>query len=160
MKTIKLSQGKMALVDDADFEWLNQWKWYAVLNRGNFYAFRNVRTAIGQTIVQMHRQVLGLCHGDSKHCDHKNHNTLDNQRLNIRMCTNQQNAYNRKPFVGGTSVHKGVSWDKSTGKWVVMIQYDGSRHNLGRFVNEDDAANAYNSAASKFFGDFAYKHVG
>ncbi len=149
----------MALVDDADFEWLNQWKWYAVNRRGNFYAFRNIATPTGQTIIQMHRQILHLKPRDGNQADHINHETLDNQSNNLRVCTNQTNAFNKTPFIGGTSEHKGVHWDKTAGKWQAQIGYNGRRYNLGRFKNECDAAQAYNEAAAEFFGEFAYKSV-
>jgi len=97
MKLIPLTQGQFAKVDDADYDELSKHKWCAHWHhrRSLFYAVRSSRTPNGKIrTIMMHRQVLGLI--DRKtHGDHKNHNTLDNQRENIRAVTNSQNHMNR-----------------------------------------------------------------
>ena len=87
MKQIKLTQNKVALVDDADHDWLSQWKWYAVKDySGDFYATRNSSWKAGkQHTIRMHRQILGLERGDKRISDHINHSTLDNCRSNLRI---------------------------------------------------------------------------
>ncbi|KKN21672.1 hypothetical protein LCGC14_0923000 [marine sediment metagenome] len=153
MKNIKLTQGKFAIVDDADYVWLNQWKWCAYKPpTGGFYAKRK---GSGRTIL-MHRQILGLGPGDKRQGDHIFHNTLDNRRNNLRICTGQENQRNRKPRSNTTSGYKGVSWHNRIKKWQVHIQVNRRRKHLGYFVLELDAALAYNKAAKELYGVFVY----
>ncbi len=118
MKKIKLTQGKYAIVDDAYYEWLNQWKWRAVRNckGGNWYAIRTGYPGGEPRVIYMHRLVLGLT--DPKvYCDHTNHNGLDNRRKNLRSATNAQNQHNRrKSRATCSSQYKGVCRDKKKRK--------------------------------------------
>jgi len=166
MKAIKLTQGQLALVDDDDYQWLNQWKWHAHKDKsGNFYASRSSTKIDGkQHTIFMHRQILGLEFGDSRQVDHANHSTLDNRRSNIRLATSTQNNQNRIPFKS-TSRFKGVSrhFIHSKGKiykyWQAHIKYKGKQIFLGHFKNEYEAAQVYNVAARKYFGEYAYQNV-
>ena len=156
MKKIKLTQGQFALVDDADYEWLNQYKWYACKIRGNFYAVRHspVENRKRHTIL-MSRQILGLNYGDSREADHRNHNTLDNRRNNIRICTHQQNMGNRKLTLNTSSRFKGVTWDKAKNRWKAQICINGRQTYLGLFLSEKKAALAFNDVSKKYHGEFA-----
>lgn len=72
MKQIPLTQGQFVLVDDADYDWLNQWKWNVLkMNGGNFYAVRSSLKNGKQYAIYMTRQILGLKYGDSQMGDHK-----------------------------------------------------------------------------------------
>lgn len=157
MKKIKLTQGQFALVDDADYDWLNQWKWFAYKHRhGNFYAARMSSTKNGKRFcIRMSRKVLGLKQGDKQQADHIYHNTLDNRRDKLRVCTNQENTRNKKIRSNTTSQFKGVHWCKLRKKWVAKIMIDGIKKSLGNFILEMDAALAYNKAAEKYFGEYA-----
>ena len=101
MKTIQLTQGKVAIVDDADFDWLNQVKWYAKItgNGTRIYAARFKRINGEPNTIYMHRAIMAgdLDHTDldGKEVDHKNRNTLDNRRENLRACSKQENLKNR-----------------------------------------------------------------
>ncbi len=117
MKQINLTQGKVALVDDADYIWLNQWKWYAVNFRGHFYAARKEK---GRHLY-MAREILGLGREDKRQVDHKNHSALDNRRANIRICTHLENLRNQKPYQNSSSRFKGVYYYKKTEKWLAQI---------------------------------------
>ena len=157
MKQIKLTQGKFAIVDDADYKWLSQWKWYAFKNYYHiWYAVRKSPRKNGkQTTIWMHRKILGLKRGDPCECDHHNGNGLDNRRSNLRIATRAQNNRNQRPRKGGTSIYKGVSWDWRNTKWLVHIRINGRVTHLGYFDNEVEAAQVYDKAAKIFFGGFA-----
>lgn len=95
MKQIKLTQGKVALVDDADYDWLNQWNWYAKRPwyGGHFYAARGPRKNGKRTTVYMHRLITN-CPRDYE-VDHINADTLDNRRANLEIVTKKQNLDRR-----------------------------------------------------------------
>lgn len=148
-KLIPLTQGKFAIVDAEDFEWLSQWKWYACLKHGNWYAYTK------HSKLCMQRLILGLTAGDGKKSDHINHRTLDNRRRNIRICTNTENQQNRNISKNNTSGFKGVYWGKDREKWITRIQFNKKKIWLGYFSNKIEAAKCYDKAAKKLFGEFA-----
>ncbi len=103
--------------------------------------------------IMLHRHLLRI--SDKKVLvDHINTNRLDNTRNNLRVCNNSQNLANR-PANNGRKF-KGVCWDSSRGKFAAGITVNYKKYFLGRFENEIDAAIAYNIAAIKHFGEFAY----
>lgn len=148
MKEIKLTQGKVALVDDNMFEYLCQWRWS--YNEG--YAVRK-NTERGVGLIRMHRIVLNVQNGFQT--DHIDGNGLNNQIGNLRMCNHSQNAMNRKRSKNNSSGFKGVSWNKNDKKWKSSIKINQHNIGLGNFINIIDAANAYNEATQKYFGEFA-----
>ena len=143
MKTIPLTRGLVALVDDADFDWLSAYKWHAKnVGKGRFYA------AFGSRMLLMHRMILpGV-----PEVDHYNRNTLDNQRHNLRPATHTQNLHNSGRHRDGSSGFKGVSWSKIRHRWRAQIQSDY----LGLFSTEEAGARAYDAEAVERFGEFAY----
>lgn len=151
--------GNYALVDDADFDWLMQWKWHADNGRHTLYAKTHMPPISGgaKKKARMHRILLGIT-DRNVFTDHIDGNGLNNQRSNIRVCTNYQNVMNKAGTISGTSKYKGVSWSKQTSKWIARIRVKGNKHDthLGTFVFEDDAALAYNEAAKIHYGEFAY----
>jgi len=151
MKTIQLTQGKVALVDDADYEWLNQYKWHAIKDHNTWYAVRGISRNGSYTTISMHRVILGLEPGDKRETDHKNHNGLDNRQDNIRICTHSQNQQNKSLQKNHSSQFKGVRWHKRCNKWQTQI---GHKY-LGLFTSEVEAAKAYDAAAKEYFGEFA-----
>ena len=150
MKEIILTQNQVALVDDADYEWLNKGKWYAQRSRQTFYAKRLISTGYKA----MHRVILGLKPGDKRQCDHIDGDGLNNQRSNLRVCTHGQNQHNRRSY-GGTSKYKGVCFERSHRKWGAYIYVNKKNIRLGSFDLESDAARCYDGAALKYFGEFA-----
>lgn len=155
MKLIPLTQGHHAIVDDEDFEEVNQHKWCINKDRSRtIYAARPIKIKMKWILCYMHRQILKAKSG--QYVDHRNHDGLDNRKSNIRICTNAQNNHNRKPQPGYSSPYKGASWDRSTRKWRARIRVQGKELHLGLFVNELDAALVYDAAARKHFGEFAY----
>ena len=154
MKTILLTQGKIALVDDDAFDRLNAFSWYADKQirkcRVTWYAKRKKRTHDGQRTVLMHRELLGVSERGAQ-VDHKNSNTLDNQKETLRLATNGQNKQNSCKQSGCTSQFKGVSRSKKTCKWEVRVK----GKYVGLFENEEAAAAAYDLEAKRQFGVFA-----
>lgn len=157
---ITLTQGKVALVDDVDYEFLGQWKWRALkANRKDlecaWYAIRTTARP-NRKCIYMHREVLRLAgFSEVPQGDHQDANGLNNQRLNLRPATSNQNHWNRRKRNGCSSQFKGVYWHKKTKKWVARIFCLGKYYFLGTFDDEMDAAKAYDTAAIQRFGEFA-----
>lgn len=155
MREITLTRGQVALVDDDDFEWLSQWRWYAQSNgRGGFYAARRARHQ--GPLIYMHRLIAGTENGLIT--DHVDGNGLNNQRSNLRSATQLQNMMNRIGKTAGSSRFKGVWFDaRQSGarKWRSAIRINGKLKYLGRFEREEDAGAAYAAAASQHFGQFS-----
>ena len=155
MKRIKLTKGKFALVDDEDFEHLNQLKWCVLISGNNVYARRHHKTGNKRITILMHREVLATPKGF--YTDHINGNGLDNRKSNLRVCTQQDNMRNLRAQTGGTSKYKGVYWSKRSNKWhaQIKVSVDGTRKSLGFYSLEEDAYKAYCEAAKKYHGEFA-----
>ena len=87
--------------------------------------------------------------------DHIDGNGLNNQKVNMRECSTQENSFNQKRRKNTTSKFKGVSWYKRRSVWEAYIHIDYSKKKIGYFDSELDAAIAYNVAAVEHFGEFA-----
>ena len=152
-KLIKLTQGKFAIVDDSDHEWLNQWKWIAQKSKYCFYAARR-KYGGKRKYIYMHRLILDVPVGMVT--DHKDGNGLDNRRSNLRSCTQSENMRNqRMQNCQKTSRFKGVIYYRNYKNWRATITVNKKTRFLGYFKNEDDAAMAYDVAAKKYHGEFA-----
>lgn len=147
MKTIPLTQGQVALIDDADYDELIKTRWCAQWSPGtqSYYAIRTERLPNGKRrAVPMHRQVMGVQDSErAVQVDHVNHDTLDNRRTNLRIVTCRQNLQNLKAKSKRSSEYTGVSWHARSRKWQAAIQLDGKNKHLGYFADEEDAAIAY-----------------
>lgn len=158
MKEIKLTQGKVALVDDEYFEMVNQYHWYYTYRNCNEYAVASIKVNGVRKMIKMHRLILGLT--DPKILvDHKNHNGLHNYRSNLRTCTYSENLRNRTSRENSTSKHLGVSWKTAKKRWYAGIRYNGKHIYLGMSKSETAAACMYNEGAKKYFGEFANLNV-
>lgn len=153
MKEIPLSQGKVALVDDEDYDRLAAHNWYASKDGRTYYARRRDGRN-GPTRV-MHRVILDA--EAQIEVDHINGNGLDNRRSNLRPCTRKENGRSRRATrkPGQHSAHKGVIYNVRAKKWRAYIYPDGRNTHLGYFKDEIDAALAYDAAAVRYFGAFA-----
>ena len=158
MATISLTKGQVAIVDDADFDWLSQWKWSAqkVATISGFYAVRWMKKPCGgMSAIPMHRFINGT--PDGAHTDHIDGNGLNNCRSNLRTVTALQNQMNKRPNRGGTSPLKGAWRDDScrnVKKWRSSIRINGRLKYLGRFHTDQEAAAAYAKAAAEHFGEY------
>lgn len=139
MKYIQLNKKQQTIVDDKDYEYLNQWKWY-VDTKG--YArhthYLGKRDGKYQQIAwKMHRLVNNTPVG--METDHINRNKLDNRRMNLRSVTNTQNQMNRNLQKNNTSGYKGVKWSESSNKWVSQISVNRKRIYLGSYADIEAA---------------------
>lgn len=150
---IPLTQGRVALIDDEDLPLVSGRKWNALKRNHTFYAACTARAGeVGITSILMHRLILSATPGQL--VDHADGNGLNNQRSNIRLCTTHQNSVNRKPL-GKHSQYKGIRITPS-GTWQAAI----GREHLGTFLDERDAAKAYDDAARARYGEFARLNFG
>ena len=155
MKTIKLTQNKVALIDDEDFERVNQFNWHVSKQRGYWRARRNIRFKGKQTTLLMTRYILNVT-GPKLDVDHINGKTLDNRRSNLRICTNAQNIQISKKRKNCSSIYKGICWHKPTKKWMARIFINHKSIHLGLYNNEKTAFKIYCKAAMKYYGEFAH----
>jgi len=160
MRTLPLSKGLVAVVDDEDYPRLARYKWH-VVERGNLrHAMRTVKIG-GKRTVYMHREIVGAKTGEE--VDHANGNGLDKRRCYLRRCTHRENGRHRRlPSQRKTSRFHGVCWNKSRCRWRVVIcagepDASGRARQLyvGTFRDEIEAATAYDAAAKTHFGPFA-----
>jgi len=153
MKKINVGHEQFALVDDDDFDWITKWRWH--LNQQG-YAVRKVYIngrKGGSYRVAMHRVIAGT--PENMHTDHINGDPLDNQKSNLRVCTNKENMKNRKLNSNSSTGYKGVHLHTKLKKWVARIGVDGKRIHLGVYDTPEAAALAYNAAALKYHGEYA-----
>jgi len=158
IRYIPLTKGQVAIVDAADYDWLRRWRWQAhwAKDTGSYYARRGIRDKVSgkHRQIKMHHLILGLKHGERG--DHRNRNTLDNRRENLRLATPRQNAQNRAKQETYSNPYKGVSMRKKvTERWIARIKTPEERLYLGMFGTAEAAARAYDEAARKYFGEFA-----
>jgi len=153
---IPLTQGQVALIDDEDFELVSSYKWHAHWNpkTKSFYATTNIRKPDGKwTLLRMHRLIIGAPKGVE--VDHINHETLDNRKSELRICTTSQNQHNAGKRADNTSGYKGVCWHKRCQKWYAQIMLNGKLKSLGYFDTPEAAHAAYCKAATELHGSFA-----
>ena len=142
------------LVDKEDTHLLKEFNWHLKFNTKtqSFYVWRNSKKF---KVAALHRLIM--CAADGEIVDHINHNTLDNRKSNLRICTNTENMRNSRVYKtsGKTSQYKGVHWRNDCNKYRAAIRVEKKLINLGNFEKEETAALEYNKAAIKYFGEFA-----
>jgi hypothetical protein len=155
-RIIPLTQNKVALVDTEDYEWASQWNWYAQWNEctKSYYAGRNPRVGDPPNTPQhLHTALLRV--SPERVVDHRNGDTLDDRKHNLRECSTLQNSRNRMRSRNNKTGLKGVHFETSSGKWKAQIGVAWKRYNLGRYDTVEAAGRAYDEAAIKHFGEFA-----
>jgi hypothetical protein len=153
-KTIPLTQGKIAIVDDEDFEKLNKYRWH--YNKG--YAVRTIGHIIGkQKAIYMHRYLMKPT--KNKKTDHIDGNGLNNQRRNLRVCSQSQNTKNRRINKNNKSGFIGVSWHMPSKKWLAKIKHNNKTKYVGTFDDKIEAAKARDDVAKQLRGDFVVLNI-
>lgn len=160
MPLIPLSNGLVTVVDDEDFEWLSAFKWSAVLGRnGCYYANRGVvllredgtRRKFSR---QMQRDILDpeMLLPRSVKADHRDGDTLNNRRSNLRLASDALSNANRKLFRNNTTGHRNVCWDKEKGRYRVRVGHNGTKLWGGYFAAFEDACRAADELAVRLRG--------
>lgn len=159
MKKIKLSLGLYAIVDDEDFKKLNKYKWYSNIcggSKNKIYASKYIKLPNGKKgILRMHRFIMGV--PTDKIVDHINKNTLDNRKINLRLCTTSQNKWNIGKYSNNKSGYKGVVFNNKrhkTKKYSAKIMINGKSIWLGDYTTAKAAALKYKYAAEEYHKTF------
>ena len=168
MKSVALTKGKFAIVDDADYGAVGAFKWYCLeikhkWSPTTYYAARRIHPGRGG-VVLMHRVIMGLERIDRRTVDHIDNNGLNNTRSNMRVATrqqnNQHNRWHKTPR--SSSRFKGVHYTRMKGgcgvlskPWAARISLNGRHVFIGRFATENEAAIAYDERARELHGEFA-----
>lgn len=155
-KTIKLTKGHETIVDDADYDSLSKWKWYAHVTKWGVYAVRDFRRKGQKRVTYLMHRVITEC-PDGMVVDHINHNPLNNTKDNLRVCTQSENQANSKlkKTTNRTSKYKGVFFSKLHNKFRTRIMKKGKIIELGLFSCEKEASKVYNKKAAEINGEFA-----
>lgn len=155
MREIKLkNSNKFALVDNDVYEQLNQHEW-RYHKRG--YAVRWAKTEKGRLFLSMHRVIMQT--PSEMHTDHRDGDGLNNRRGNLRVCTQNQNMFNRVTHKNNKCGYKGVYWQVGHEKWRVTVYKNKRKIHVGYFTDLIEAAEAYNEAALKHYGEFARLNI-
>lgn len=152
---IELTRGLWAIVDEVDYEWAQGFSWRASANtanmsRGVFYALRTYRLIGKKTTAKMHREIMERIGNLSAIVDHRNGNSRDNRRCNLRPATARQSSESRGVPSSNTSGVKGVCFHKASGKWRAEV----NRKHLGLFATKEEAEVVRKKAAEEMHGEF------
>jgi hypothetical protein len=157
MKKIPVDNGTYwTIVDDEDYEELSKYKWTQNGSKNHRYVKRSCFVNKKRIQIYMHRQIMNTPKG--MQTDHINHDTMDNRRSNLRVCTKSQNNWNISQTHGKISKYKGVGYRKCNKyrPWQTTIHLNNKPIYLGAYATEVEAARAYNDKAKELFGEFAY----
>lgn len=150
-RSVVLSCGHVAFVDEEDFDRVNEFSWHSVLIGGNHYARRYVNGE--QKNQYLHHFVMGVA--DGRIVDHKNGDGMDNRKENLRFATHSQNMRNQRTPKNNRSGVKGVHFDRQTGKWRASLSVDRKFVCLGRHETIEEAESAVRVGRQQHHGEFA-----
>jgi 5-methylcytosine-specific restriction endonuclease McrA len=153
---IPLGPDHFATIDQEDYDLVAGFNWSLLRSRRTFYAVTQPYDKVlkKNTSVGMHRLIMG--EPPEMQVDHADGNGLNNTRANLRIATRSQNQANKPTGSTNTSGYKGISLARDTGKWCAQITHHRKRIYLGLFADKESAARAYDRAAIRIFGEFAY----
>lgn len=135
--------------DTDDWEKLKQYCWH---KSKQGYCI----SQINRSPVRFHRLIFNISN-KKQQVDHVNGNKLDNRKINLRICNNQENSFNKDKNKNNTSGYKGVYWDGDRNKWRASIQFNGkSIKSPKRYNNPEEAFNWYKDKSDELFGEFSY----
>ena len=140
------------LFDLEDYEIIKPYYW----NNKDGYA--SAKDTDNNTTILMSRLIMGLKTKDKKYVDHINHDTYDNRKYNLRVCTNSQNNMNRGLQSNNKSGITGVCWNKNKNKWEAQIYLNGKHIHLGLYIKKEDAIDARKKAEKEYFGEYRYNN--
>ena len=159
MPEIPLTQGQVAIVDDIDYEYLMQWKWFAHRDYGRphekYRPARNVRVDNKRTTRRMYHEIADRMGLKYKIIDHIDQNPLNNRRSNLRSATNSQNLSNRGRQRNNTSGFRGVDFVRARGEYRARVKVNGKEFCLGHFDTAIEASKAVEAGRIKHMGEFA-----
>lgn len=154
MKEIEI-KNHTVLIDDEDEEFVLSHTWYPMATkdgRAYYHRFRNKEErGNGKKWIALHRELINA--PDGLEVDHKDRNPLNNQKSNLRLATSSQNSANSK---SRCRQYKGVWKGPKSKGWTAYIKMDGKPTCIGTYKTEVEAAYAYDNAARKIYGEFAY----
>lgn len=156
MAVIELSKGLVTHVDDEDLPLIRQYSWHAQYSKHTktFYA-RTWGDGTGKRYL-LHRLLMNV-EDPNIFVDHRDLNTLNNRKENLRVCSRSQNGMNRCAPSNSTTGAKGV-WKRGS-VYRAMIRMNGKRIHLGYFRTIEEAAKVYDDAAKKIAGEFGRQSI-
>lgn len=154
MKLLQLSKGYIAQVDDEDYELLSQWCWSATKCCDKIYARRTKKYGNKKVHIYLHRFLMNvhLC-DKTVFCDHKDRDTLNNQKENLRICTAADNQRNKTKKRNG--IHKYIGVSVNHKRFSASLTHNGKRVYIGTYDTQEEAALAYNNKKIELHGEFA-----
>ena len=153
VREVPVSGGRTALIDEADYESIQHWKWSSCRKRHTFAVYRAVLEQGKSRRIYLSRFIMQAPSG--LFVDHENGDGLDNRRDNLRLCTHTENNRHRcRPQSTNTSGHRGVFWERGAKKWRAQLSVNNRNVHLGMFLTVEDAGNAYRQAAVSRYGEF------
>ena len=144
------SKGEEFYFDLEDYEKIKDYCWY--INNVGYLAARESKI---NAPILMHRLIMN-CNNSSKVIDHIGHDKTDNRKINLRICTQEENSRNHRISSLNTSGKTGIVYDKSRNKWAATIVKNGKTIHLGRFSSYKEAVNKRNEAENRYFGEYSY----
>ena len=143
------SDGTTFKFDLDDYELIRKYTWYKTDSGYAITTYKNNR-------IRMHRLIMGLTvYNPDRVVDHINHDTTDNRRANLRVCTSQENACNNKTPSNNTSGHIGVTYLKEKQKYKAYLAYQKRFYDLGIYDTYEQAVKARVEAEEKYYGEFS-----
>lgn len=153
MKTLFTMDGTAVLLDDEDYEAFRIYQWQTLPN--GYISRATVRDRRRKS-VYLHKEIVKKAYGYEGEVDHKNGIHRDNQKSNLRPATSSQNKMNQRLRLDNLTGYKGVHYAARENKYRAQICFRGTRIHLGNFTNLTLAAQAYDEAAKKYHGEFAF----